>query len=453
MHHWPHPPQMNVIVAGGACPYALKNHNNACQPHRQHSGHTTAVMPPKKKAAKKGAKKDGSRRELENSEEDTTTAQFAALKIAESIAPACPAPETTIPAAAPPATPARVRHLLPNATPVSLYAYLSSFWPEPPSVGDDATAGHNTRHETEYGYKDIREPVGAWTEFSLASCRARFGTQLDGTSISEQPSLITPQKDDEEKDIACETDVVIFLARTLFAHLNRALKASGFALRDRCGGRYKSQVDRVGITIPGRQVRLAGEVKVSWKWRSSWRERGTEGELVEYRQVLSQVHSYMNAAGCRWGYVLTDREFVALQRGEEFGELHVAEAVPLMGGEGDWTPALAAWYLYVLAQADGDEWCLPHVPRPKKKKAGLRSAKAQLLDGEEEAVPPRRSPRVRELQSRNEADKREKAGQSKQAGKKPDQKGGAVAGPAVGGSGAGGGGGGGGGRVRGRRGK
>ncbi|KAA8897054.1 hypothetical protein FN846DRAFT_964419 [Sphaerosporella brunnea] len=365
-------------------------------------------MPAKKNRVNKGAKKDvevAANRKRRDHEEDSAThrveARLAALELSE----------------IGPATPARVvQYLLPTATPVSLYAYLASFRPEPPSIGEDATTGANTRNSAQYRFSDIRDPVGVWTDFSLASCRARFGAQLRATPISEQPSLISPQKDIDENVIGSEPSVVTFLVRTLFPHLNRALRVCEFAERDRAGADHKSQADRVGITFPQRQVRLVGEVKVSWKWRSSWRDLPSRSHRgVEYRQVLSQVHSYMNAAGCRWGYVVTDREFVALQRGDHFGELHVAEAVPLFGGgRGAWTPALAAWYLYALAQAEGDDWKLTPLSRSRQGKT-VDIGRVEAFPHVEATL--RRSARVREVQARNEAGSAAQAEQVGSAGR------------------------------------
>jgi hypothetical protein len=59
-----------------------------------------------------------------------------------------------------------------------------------------------------------------------------------------------------------------------------------------------SDADRAGIHYGKSDqevIRLVGDVKTSWNWRTEWRKssRGSREEK-EYRQVISQVHYYMN---------------------------------------------------------------------------------------------------------------------------------------------------------------
>jgi hypothetical protein len=164
---------------------------------------------------------------------------------------------------------------------------------------------------------------------------------------------------------------VEFVGRSVTLQLNRASN-SLFSSRtlpskmvDRHGGSVGSSADRVGVLYPAGQLRLVGEIKVSWKWSSSWRtEKRDTPKRTEFRQVLSQVHHYMNVHGTRYGYVLTDREFVAIKRvGEKFGDIMISEAVRWTGGGcGGMSLALASWFLHRLA---GEEtgWDAPYIPR------------------------------------------------------------------------------------------
>lgn len=58
--------------------------------------------------------------------------------------------------------------------------------------------------------------------------------------------------------------------------------------------------------------RCIGDAKPSWKW--SWgMQHGDQLQVREFKQVLSQLHKYMNDNGRRrYGFILTDRELVAL---------------------------------------------------------------------------------------------------------------------------------------------
>lgn len=286
----------------------------------------------------------------------------------------------------------------------SLYAYLASFDIETPSIASDAVPGLNTRSAGEYSYTDIQLPVARWEGFSAAACHARFAEMLHGrdTRVTAEPASVSPQKGIAGKELFSESCVVEFLGRSLTVHLNRALEASTAAqnqLQDRPGAVAVCTADRVGVAFQAsvgggrakgqREVRLVGDVKVSWKWRSEWRDDdapAASGQRMEYRQVLSQVHFYMNRAGCRWGYIVTDREFVALKRGERFGELLVADAVPVEGGKPGWNVAFAAWYLHMMAADDGGEWSLPTSVKPQRKITRLaqRLEELQAQDDQEE---------------------------------------------------------------------
>lgn len=52
-------------------------------------------------------------------------------------------------------------------------------------------------------------------------------------------------------------------------------------------------------------------------------------ESQEYRQVLSQLHFYLNELKCRYGYIITNKELLVVKKsGRRYGELLVAEPVP-----------------------------------------------------------------------------------------------------------------------------
>jgi hypothetical protein len=126
-------------------------------------------------------------------------------------------------------------------------------------------------------------------------------------------------------------------------------------------GDSRSHADRVGIHKASKQIRVVGELKVSRKWSRSWQTAKTgTTKNTEFRQVLSQIHHYMNVHGTRYGYVLTDQEFVAIRRrGQKFGDIMISKPVPWVGnGRGQMSLALAIWFLHKLA-AEDKEWHAP----------------------------------------------------------------------------------------------
>jgi hypothetical protein len=72
----------------------------------------------------------------------------------------------------------------------------------------------------------------------------------------------------------------------------------------------------------------------------------------------------MNVHGTRYGYILTDQEFVAIRRdGKTFGHIMVSKPAPWRGnGGGEMSLALAMWFLHKLATED-KAWHAPTFTR------------------------------------------------------------------------------------------
>lgn len=108
--------------------------------------------------------------------------------------------------------------------------------------------------------------------------------------------------------------------------------------------------------------RCTGDTKPNWKW--SWDMRhGDELQVREFRQVLNQLRKYMNDNGrCRYGFILTDRELVAVKRNNNSGHTYVSDPIPWsrQGNRNNpvLTPLLGLWYLGMLAANDNgpDAW-------------------------------------------------------------------------------------------------
>lgn len=80
-------------------------------------------------------------------------------------------------------------------------------------------------------------------------------------------------------------------------------------------------------------MRFPLEVKLSVSWKPEWR---TSKVLKEYRQVLSQIHYYMDQWECRYGGVLTDQGLILIMRThtptsigyEAYGKICVFDVIP-----------------------------------------------------------------------------------------------------------------------------
>lgn len=101
-----------------------------------------------------------------------------------------------------------------------------------------------------------------------------------------------------------------------------------------------------------------GDIRVSWKWKSSYGHSRDPLLRREYYKVMAQVNFDMCQHGARHAYIMTDTEFVAIKRLDENGQLAVAEAIPwTSGGVGQPSVLLGLWYLGMLA-AEEDTWSL-----------------------------------------------------------------------------------------------
>jgi hypothetical protein len=248
-----------------------------------------------------------------------------------------------------------------KARPPSVHQYLSSFTPDAVCLSANLKQGNNTRNDRLYTYGDIKHPVMAWPEFSLESCEAKFSKQLQCV-VNEPAVYVSPQQGNPRKEVASEAGVDRFINRSISVQVNRALEAAGCSVQVCGGADWDDTADCAGVAFPERKVHVVGDYKVSWKWRSEWRAvRELTSQDREYRQALSQVHYYMVRHACRWGYIMTDREFVAIERVDgRPGVLKVADAVAWKrddGNNGLGLP-LALWFLHAMASDSDDAWCL-----------------------------------------------------------------------------------------------
>lgn len=110
--------------------------------------------------------------------------------------------------------------------------------------------------------------------------------------------------------------------------------------------------------------RAPGDYKPSWKWTSALATDNATANRTRYKQVLAQVNYYMKQHQTRYGFILTDRELVAIRRLDYEGNLELAAPIPFATRgtvqQPQLTVLLALWYLGMLAAQDqgADYWSL-----------------------------------------------------------------------------------------------
>ncbi|TFK32697.1 hypothetical protein BDQ12DRAFT_692146 [Crucibulum laeve] len=81
-------------------------------------------------------------------------------------------------------------------------------------------------------------------------------------------------------------------------------------------------------------IRFPLEIKLSSMWDSKWRTSNSRRLNQQYRQVLSQIHYYMDVYDCRYGGILTDKGSVIVERlekprddGSAYGKIKVHKLI------------------------------------------------------------------------------------------------------------------------------
>ncbi|KAI2834845.1 hypothetical protein CAN33_0055040 [Aspergillus niger] len=250
----------------------------------------------------------------------------------------------------------------------SLLHYLSIGLPTIPKQGTNP--GPNTTNP-QYDADDITQIV-PWPEFDYSVIIQRYGELLNSTQIRPDPftSPPAPLRDEPTFHLRFSDLVMNRVRRGLragFEQLAPELQTRQLSVITIDGGGSARIIDQfrpdaafivVGASLTTGVNRAPGDLKVSWKWRSSMRSSQDLADQREYKQVLAQVNFYMEQHNARHGFILSDAELVAVKRLDGNGRLAVATSIPwASGGAGRLSVLLGLWYLGMLA-AENNNWSL-----------------------------------------------------------------------------------------------
>ena len=84
------------------------------------------------------------------------------------------------------------------------------------------------------------------------------------------------------------------------------------------------------------------------------RNHQSESKRRKFKQVVSQVNYYTRQWRTKYGFVVTDREFVAIERADSSGDLQLSAPIPMTAHGPRLTVPMALWYLAMTAGADED---------------------------------------------------------------------------------------------------
>jgi hypothetical protein len=230
-------------------------------------------------------------------------------------------------------------------------------------------AGTNTRNRR-YGARNIRNNFGFWATFNLNTIQQQYGALLAAAQITDEPFPTSPPQL-VNSETAVRSRVGFYLTarvrrslRCGFAHLTQTNQLGNMSVVDYGVGTLAETIeDFIPDTayfdpqLPAGNCpnRVPGDIKPSWKWSSSLRFQ--ENTMNEFKQALSQVNFYMKQHHARYGYILTDRELVAIRRRDRDGNLDLSLSIPWSRQGTAQLPALtvllALWYLGMLAATNG----------------------------------------------------------------------------------------------------
>lgn len=260
------------------------------------------------------------------------------------------------------------------ANQVSLLAYLQHGPPRIPIIEQGQSTDNTTN--AKYSAEDITY-VGHWAAFNLNTILQQHQAVLTNSRIGDEAMPESPPQ-----PINSEQGLRQRFSFYLNQRVRRALR-NGFGFQatntqlinrtvvDFGEGNLAQLIDQFTpdtayydplLPPPTRPNRGPGDLKPSFKWSLALQNSETPYGRRQFKQALSQVNYYMKQHKTGFGFILTDRELVAIRRLDCNGRLEVSDSVPWItkGSESQprLTVLLALWYLGMLA-SDNQQWRLP----------------------------------------------------------------------------------------------
>ncbi|KZF18838.1 hypothetical protein L228DRAFT_286336 [Xylona heveae TC161] len=260
------------------------------------------------------------------------------------------------------------------ANQVTLLAYLQHGPPTLPVI--DNGSSHDNTTSKSYSAEDISQ-VGVWSSFNLNTIMQQFQPLLANARIEDEAMPTSPPQ-----AINSETGLQQRFSFYLNARVRRSLRVGFHYLATnnqllnhtvvsfaegslaQMVNTYRPDTAYFDSNLPTltRPNRAPGELKPSYKWSLSLRDSPASKQTREFKQALSQVNYYMNQHKARFGFILTDRELVAIRRLDNAGSMELSESIPWSAQGTQHQPRLtvllALWYLGMLA-SDDQQWSLP----------------------------------------------------------------------------------------------
>ncbi|RAL01435.1 uncharacterized protein BO80DRAFT_473666 [Aspergillus ibericus CBS 121593] len=204
----------------------------------------------------------------------------------------------------------------------------------PPIPLQRVVRSRNTTND-HYFHRDITE-IMHWPDFNYNSIIQEFGPVLNTVRMNPDPFMSPPAAIRDEPlfqnrwaGVAGQLTPIQYDGGSRGALVDNFRPDTAFVV---VGGDYATSPNRGRSTVPA--------------------------DMIEYKQVLSQLNWYIRQHKARYGHILTNTEFVAVKRVEETnGRLALASPIPWSaGGHGQLSVLLGIWYLAMLTTRN--DWSL-----------------------------------------------------------------------------------------------
>ncbi|OQE25576.1 hypothetical protein PENSTE_c006G05460 [Penicillium steckii] len=250
---------------------------------------------------------------------------------------------------------------------ISLQQYLQVGLPRI-TVLDQGQSTENTR--SGYYWADQIKSTRRWDDFNIDSIQQTFRPLLEQTQIPPEPivnSVPLPVNSEASARARIEYYLSPLVRRSLragfaniealaFPHRYRTVTFdAGTSAQHITGGEPDLAFFELDpyLRAENRPNRAPGDIKPSFKWALSMGSSPRRGVRTEFNQALSQVNYYMKQHHSRYGFLLTERELVAIQRLDGNGRLELSDAIPWTATgtpeEPVLTVTLGLWYLGMLS--------------------------------------------------------------------------------------------------------
>jgi hypothetical protein len=222
-------------------------------------------------------------------------------------------------------------------------------------------------------------PLEGWGDWSEFEEEVKLHAQQHFGSTLELISRSSCSWGDSVRYLELSSEMKLDVnLKHVYDKVNTVLERTGFPIMIQ-GGKHQEGRDKkipdlaanttmdMKLPAPRRYNRCPGELKPSIKFGTTMKNSADPYQRKQaYLTVYSQLHHYMNAHSAKTGYILTDKELIAMKRyGDEWGLVKVSKPIPFHPTKcGALNAKIALWFLVSRYGCHMTEWCYESFENP-----------------------------------------------------------------------------------------